>query len=160
MFNRHLKQRIADLELHLKNATELSKHKSFEIAKLKDKIDSLKRDIEVRNRKEAPTKGERLVGIKFKALFDGLYQPTAFKTGPGPCGKDVKWFTVDDDDRNLIIHQLHTDGSRKDFVYRKSDIDGRIQYDYEMVELTGKEAADERDAKLVARAWRRGIRPI
>lgn len=160
MFNRHLKQRIVDLELHLKNATELSKHKSFEIAKLMDTIDSLRRDIEVRNRKESPTTGERLVGIKFKALFDGLYQPTVFKTGPGPFGKDVKWFTVDGDDRNLIIHQLHTDGSRKDFVYRKSDIDGRIQYDYEMVELTGKEAADERDAKLVARAWRRGIRPI
>lgn len=160
MFNRHLKQRIADLELHLSNSQELNKHKSFEIAKLRDKAEAAERMLEVQRRKEEPTKGERLVGIKFKALFDGLYQPTVFKTGPGPCGKDVKWFTVEDDDRNLTIHQLHTDGSRKDFVYRKSDIDGRIQYDFEMVELTGKDAAAERDSKLVARAWRRGIRPI
>lgn len=160
MFNRKLKVRIAELEAHLKNSHELSALKSNEIGKLKEALAVGERMLEVQRRKEAPTKGERLVGIKFKALFDGLFQPTVFKTGPGPCGKDVKWFTVEDDDRNLTIHQLHTDGSRKDFVYRKSDIDGRIQYDFEMVELTGKEAADERDAKLVARAWRRGIRPI
>lgn len=91
-----------------------------------------------------PLKAERIVSIKFKALFDGLYQPTHFKTGPGPCGKNVKWFTVENTEREIIIHQHHDDGSRKEFVYRRSDIDGRIQYDYEEVELKGKDAKQER----------------
>lgn len=70
--------------------------------------------------------------LKFKALFNGLYQPTEFKTGPGPCGK------------TLTIHQHHTDGSQKDFEYRLGDIGGRIQYDYELVTVYGEEAERER----------------
>lgn len=87
---------------------------------------------------------KRMVGIKFKALFNGLYQPTEFKTGPGPCGKTVTHFTMSWTERSLTIHQHHTDGSQKDFVYRLSDIDGRIQYDYEQVKINGEEAKRER----------------
>lgn len=76
---------------------------------------------------------KRMVGIKFKALFDGKYQPTEFKAGPGNCGKNVKHFTISKTERTLTIHQHHVDGSQKDFEYRLSDIDGRIQYDYELV---------------------------
>lgn len=88
---------------------------------------------------------KRMVGIKFKALFDGKYQTTEFKIGLGKCGKVVHYFEVTKrDDRTLTIHQYHTDGSSKDFDYRLSDIDGRIQYDYEMMEVYGEEAEKER----------------
>lgn len=87
---------------------------------------------------------KRMVGIKFKALFNGLYQPTEFKTGPGSCGKNVKHFTISKTERTITIHQHHVDGSQKDFEYRLSDIDGRIQYDYEMVQVYGEEAEEER----------------
>ncbi len=87
---------------------------------------------------------KRMVGIKFKALFNGLYQPTEFKTGPGSCGKNVKHFTISKTERTITIHQHHVDGSQKDFEYRLSDIDGRIQYDYERVKVYGEEAEQER----------------
>lgn len=88
---------------------------------------------------------KRMVGIKFKALFDGKYQPTEFKIGLGKCGKMVHYFEVTKrDDRTLTIHQYHTDGSSKDFEYRLGDIDGRIQYDYELMQVYGEEAERER----------------
>ncbi|QNH91719.1 microtubule-binding protein [Escherichia phage TM1] len=87
---------------------------------------------------------KRMVGIKFKALFNGMYQPAEFKTGPGNCGKNVKHFTISKTERTLTIHQHHIDGSQKDFEYRLSDIDGRIQYDYELVKVYGEEAEQER----------------
>lgn len=87
---------------------------------------------------------KRMVGIKFKALFNGMYQPTEFKTGPGNCGKNVKHFTTSKTERTITIHQHHVDGSQKDFEYRLSDIDGRIQYDYELVKVYGEEAEQER----------------
>lgn len=91
-----------------------------------------------------PVTVKRMVGLKFRALFNGLYQPTEFKTGPGPCGKTVTHFTTSRTERELTIHQHHTDGSQKDFEYRLSDIDGRIQYDYEQVKVYGEEAERER----------------
>ena len=94
---------------------------------------------------------KRMVGIKFKALFDGKYQPTEFKTGPGSCGKNVKQFTISKTERTITIHQHHVDGSQKDFEYRLSDIDGRIQYDYEMVKVYGEEAERERELQAVMR---------
>lgn len=99
---------------------------------------------------------KRMVGIKFKALFNGMYQPTEFKTGPGNCGKNVKHFTISKTERTLTIHQHHVDGSQKDFEYRLSDIDGRIQYDYELVQVYGEEAEQER----IVQAFRNGPRFI
>ncbi|HAX0432520.1 TPA: hypothetical protein JX682_004105 [Escherichia coli] len=87
---------------------------------------------------------KRMVGIKFMALFNGTYQPTEFKTGPGNCGKNVKNFTVSKTERTITIHQHHVDGSQKDFEYRLSDIVGLIQYDYELVRVYGEEAKQER----------------
>lgn len=87
---------------------------------------------------------KRMVGIKFKALCNGMYQPAEFKTGPGNCGKNVKHFTTSKTERTLTIHQHHVDGSQKDFEYRLSDFDGRIQYDYELVKVYGEEAEQER----------------
>ena len=87
---------------------------------------------------------KRMVGNKLWALFNGIYQPTEFKTGPGSCGKNVKHFTISKTERTITIHQHHVDGSQKDFEYRLSDIDGRIQYDYERVKVYGEEAEQER----------------
>lgn len=87
---------------------------------------------------------KRLTGIKFKALFDGRYQATQFIIGLGQCGKHVKHFTVNCSEGTLRIYQWHTDGTHKEFAYRLNDIDGRIQYDYEMVALEGEEARMER----------------
>lgn len=150
-FNSALKARIAELELHLKNSTELNSQKSSTIdqlrkdkAQLESKVDSF------RKQREAMTV-KRMVGLKFKALFNGLYQPTEFKTGPGPCGKTVTHFTTSRTERELTIHQHHTDGSQKDFEYRLSDIDGRIQYDYENVKVYGEEAERERALQAMVR---------
>ena len=99
-----------------------------------------------------PVTVKRMVGLKFRALFNGLYQPTEFKTGPGPCGKTVTHFTTSRTERELTIHQHHTDGSQKDFEYRLSDIDGRIQYDYEQVKVYGEEAERELALQAFVRA--------
>jgi hypothetical protein len=98
-----------------------------------------------------PVTVKRMVGLKFRALFNGLYQPTEFKTGTGPCGKTVTHFTTSRTERELTIHQHHTDGSQKDFEYRLSDIDGRIQYDYEQVKVYGEEAERERALQAFVR---------
>lgn len=95
---------------------------------------------------------KRMVGIKFKALFDGKYQPTEFKIGLGKCGKVVQYFEVTKrDDRMITVHQYHTDGSSKDFEYRLGDIDGRIQYDYELMQVYGEEAERERELQAFMR---------
>lgn len=146
-WNKALKQQIEDLKLHLKNSSELNDLKSVEIAGLKEHIKRMKRKEVERVEKRQPLKAMRMVGIKFNALFDGRYQKTEFKTGVGPCGKNVKWFHVTKDERRLCIRQYHVDGSHKDFEYRLSDIDGRIQYDHEEVFLFGEDAELERVAK-------------
>lgn len=111
----------------------------FENGRLKEALKAKTEEPE-----DATIKAERLVGIKFaRAWFNGKFHPTVFTIGPGSCGKNVKWFTVKHEETILRIYQHHTDGSRKEFIYRMSDIDGRIQYDYESVELTGIDAATE-----------------
>lgn len=97
---------------------------------------------------ESPMLAKRLTGIKFKALFDGRYQLTQFIIGLGQCGKNVKYFTVSCADGIFRIYQWHTDGTHKEFAYRLNDIDGRIQYDYEMVTVEGDEARAERRANV------------
>ncbi|QEG09562.1 hypothetical protein CPT_Pisces_008 [Escherichia phage Pisces] len=116
--------------------------------RLKDKLAESERK---RLTPPEPVTVKRMVGLKFRALFNGLYQPTEFKTGPGPCGKTVTHFTTSRTERELTIHQHHTDGSQKDFEYRLSDIDGRIQYDYENVKVYGEEAERERALQAMVR---------
>lgn len=155
-FNSELKARIAELELHLKNSNELNAQKSKTIDDLRETKVKLQSELAYRNKQREAIKVKRMVGIKFKALFNGMYQPTEFKTGPGNCGKNVKHFTISKTERTLIIHQHHVDGSQKDFEYRLSDIDGRIQYDYELVQVYGEEAEQER----IVQAFRRRPRYV
>lgn len=139
MFNRKLKARIASLEATVQRQDRNLELANREHSRLRAKIQKAEEKREVE-----PFRVKRMVGLKFKALFNGLYQPTEFKTGPGPCGKTVTHFTTSRDERTLTIHQHHTDESSKSFEYRLSDIDGRIQYDYELVQVYGEEAARER----------------
>lgn len=143
MFNRKLKARIAELESRLKVKDATNERLFEKMGKYVSKVSELEKQIESKREVE-PFRVKRMVGLKFRALFNGLYQPTEFKTGPGPCGKTVTHFTTSRTERELTIHQHHTDGSQKDFEYRLSDIDGRIQYDYENVQVYGEEAERER----------------
>lgn len=142
MFNRKLKARIASLEATVQRQDRNLELANREHSRLRAKIQKAEEKHEVE-----PFRVKRMVGLKFKALFNGLYQPTEFKTGPGPCGKTVTHFATSRDERTLTIHQHHTDESSKSFEYRLSDIDGRIQYDYEMVQVYGEEAEQERIVK-------------
>ncbi|CDM12531.1 Putative phage protein [Cronobacter phage Dev2] len=150
-FNSMLKQRITELEQQLKNDREVIGYLKEANKRRAASEESLHKQLEEYRKPQAIHHAERMVGIKFKALFNGLYQPTEFKTGPGPCGKTVTYFTTTRDDRHLTIVQKHTDGSHKKFIYRLSDIDGRIQEDWELVQLVGKEAEDAKRLEEAAR---------
>ena len=140
-FNNKAARRVVELASKVDTQEALLARANAEVAHLRLK---LKQSETMRLQAYEPVTVKRMVGLKFKALFNGLYQPTEFKTGPGPCGKTVTHFDTSRTERTLTIHQHHTDGSQKDFEYRLSDIDGRIQYDYEQVKVYGEEAERER----------------
>lgn len=70
-----------------------------------------------------------LMHIKFTAVLpDGNHVKTLFKLGLGPCGlhvKSLRWTELDD---RYLIDQLCTNGERKQFVYYKSEVVGRIEF--------------------------------
>ena len=70
-----------------------------------------------------------LIHIKFTALLpDGQPVKTLFKLGLGPCGlhvKSLRWTELED---RYLIDQLCTNGERKQFVYYKSEVVGRIEF--------------------------------
>lgn len=70
-----------------------------------------------------------LMHIKFTAVLpDGSHVKTLFKLGLGPCGlyvKSLRWTELDD---RYLIDQLCTNGERKQFVYYKSEVVGRIEF--------------------------------
>lgn len=116
---------------------------------LEEKLSRSERErLKARHQESVTYREKRMTSIKFKALFDGRYQATHFTIGLGQCGKTVKYFTTKLAEGLLWIYQWHTDGTHKEFTYRLSDIDGRIQYDYEMVILEGLEAKQARRKRL------------
>lgn len=139
--NSKLKAKIKELSVKSAYLERAVAVRDKDNERLKDKLAESERR---RLAPPEPVTVKRMVGLKFRALFNGLYQPTEFTTGPGSCGKTVTHFTTSRTERELTIHQHHTDGSQKDFEYRLSDIDGRIQYDYEQVKVYGEEAERER----------------
>lgn len=147
-FNNKVATRLFEAERQLALKEALLDRADAEVARLRAKVRKAAAE-QLKTRE--PVHVKRMVGLKFRALFNGLYQPTEFKTGPGPCGKTVTHFTTSRTERELTIHQHHTDGSQKDFEYRLSDIDGRIQYDYEQVKVYGEEAERERALQAFVR---------
>lgn len=75
MFNRKLKARIAELESQLK-AKDATNERLFEkMGKYVSKVSTLEKQLEYK--REVDTfRVKRMVGLKFRALFNGLYQPT------------------------------------------------------------------------------------
>lgn len=57
--------------------------------------------------------------------------PVDFKLGLGPCGKVVDALGVTESVACLTIHQTHTDGTSKSFLYQWDDICGRVQLEFE-----------------------------
>lgn len=153
-FNPKAARQVAEMASKFESQDKLLALANAEIELLRRK---LKQSERMRLTAPEPVTVKRMVGLKFKALFNGLYQPTEFKTGLGPCGKTVAYFTTSRTERELTIHQHHTDGSQKDFEYRLSDIDGRIQYDYENVQVYGEEAEWERAFQSFMRAGPRVV---
>ena len=70
-----------------------------------------------------------LIHVKFTAVLpDGTHSKTLFKLGLGPCGlhvKSLRWTELYD---RYLIDQLCTNGERKQFVYYKSEVVGRIEF--------------------------------
>lgn len=66
--------------------------------------------------------------IRFTARVptDGWVK-TTFKLGRGSCGKDVKLLRFKEEADRYIITQVCTDDERKEFIYFKTDVDGRIE---------------------------------
>lgn len=141
-FNKKLHAQIRNLQ-----ATQKSLEEQLEWAKSQNQ--RLVTRLRTYDQAPQPVQAKRLTGIKFRTLFDGRYQATQFIFGPGPCGKTVKYFTANCSDGLFHIYQWHTDGTHKEFIYRLSDIDGRIQYDYEMIPLEEAEARAERHKQSV-----------
>lgn len=70
-----------------------------------------------------------LIHVKFTAVLpDGTHSKTIFKLGLGPCGLHVKSLRCTEQDDRYLIDQLCTNGERKQFVYFKSEVVGRIEY--------------------------------
>ncbi|WNA09164.1 hypothetical protein [Klebsiella phage P67_1] len=70
-----------------------------------------------------------LIHVKFTAVLpDGTHSKTLFKLGLGPCGlhvRSLRWTELED---RYLIDQLCTNGERKQFVYYKSEVVGRIEF--------------------------------
>lgn len=159
MFNRKLKARIAELEAKLKESrrelhilADFRTHDRRVINRLKGELSAFR--YANGGDPQPPVNAEVLASIKFKALFDGVFQPTHFKLGLGPCGKTVTRFGISFTDREMTIFQYHDDGTHKEFIYRRSDIDGRIQKDYETVTLRGEDARKHQESEAVRKVLR------
>lgn len=61
------------------------------------------------------------------------YFHTIFGLGEGVCGKTVSSLEVDDTATEMAITQRHSDGTKKVFVYKKTDIIGRVEIQYSEV---------------------------
>ena len=85
------------------------------IEKTKTKEDAVEKLSTIRFFVEIPVLGDRL---------------TLFSLGRGPCGKVVTRLQYKESAERLVITQYCEDGERKEFIYKKSDIKGRIEKTY------------------------------
>lgn len=113
---------------------KLETNRSHYLGRMKE----LKAELEIAdaqvNAKQAIINGYELspiTSIKFTAnVPTSGWLRTEFKLGKGPCGKEViaiHW--VEKDDRYELT-QACTGGERKEFIYYKKDVEGRIEIAY------------------------------
>lgn len=55
---------------------------------------------------------------------------TIFGLGEGACGKTVSELRVNSSPTEMTIIQFHDDRTKKEFVYKKTDIVGRVEIQY------------------------------
>lgn len=122
-----LKRQKTHLECSIDSLLERIDGKSQYIATQRDRMKRLrKRNDELLNELLMVSD---LIHIKFTALLpDGQPVKTLFKLGIGPCGlyvKSLRWTELED---RYLIDQLCTNGERKQFVYYKNEVVGRIEF--------------------------------
>lgn len=117
---RWLESELADERKKVRDVNELRSHQ-------RDRMKFLRKSL-----KEAQDElmmVSDLTHVKFTAVLpDGTHSKTLFKLGLGPCGlhvKSLRWTELDD---RYLIDQLCTNGERKQFVYYKSEVVGRIEF--------------------------------
>lgn len=121
-----LKRQNAHLERAIDSLRERIEGKSQCIATQRDRMKHLhKRNSELL---DELLMASDLIHVKFTAVLpDGTHSKTLFKLGLGPCGlhvKSLRWTELED---RYLIDQLCTNGERKQFVYYKSEVVGRIE---------------------------------
>ncbi|CAK6596334.1 unknown function [Klebsiella phage vB_Ko_K26PH128C1] len=122
-----LERQKAHLECSIDSLQERIDGKSQFIATQRDRMKHLrKRNDELLNELLMVSD---LIHIKFTALLpDGQPVKTLFKLGLGPCGlhvKSLRWTELED---RYLIDQLCTNGERKQFIYYKNEVVGRIEF--------------------------------
>ena len=117
---RELESQLEDEKQKMRDVNELREHQ-------RDRMKFLRKSL-----KEAQDElmmVSDLIHVKFTAVLpDGTHSKTLFKLGLGPCGlhvKSLRWTELDD---RYLIDQLCTNGERKQFVYYKSEVVGRIEF--------------------------------
>lgn len=103
----------------LKFTENVSRRQAEEIKELTLRLKAANNELGIR---------QKLKAIKFTANVPMTgWTKTEFKLGLGKCGHVVdhlKWHELED---RYVLTQWHEDGSRKEFEYMKSDIQGRIE---------------------------------
>lgn len=91
------------------------------IKRLKGELDTLMASFTAATRSS-------ISSIRFTARVptDG-WTKTTFKLGLGNCGKVVKLLRFKEESDRFIITQVCEDNERKEFIYFKADVDGRIE---------------------------------
>lgn len=78
-----------------------------------------------------------ITSIKFTAhVPDAGWKRTEFKLGIGSCGKEVTALHWTEKDDRYELTQTCTDGERKEFIYYKKDVAGRIETAYKVANTT------------------------
>ena len=115
-----LREVLAETQERLDDKSDLLRQQRERIKFLRDKNNKLTDELLMVS---------DLIHVKFTALLpDGQPVKTMFKLGLGPCGlhvKSLRWTELDD---RYLIDQLCTNGERKQFVYYKGEVVGRIEF--------------------------------
>lgn len=121
------RKQIARLESKLNDEKDRVMDLSGRIATQRDRMKHLRKALKDAHNELSMVSD--LMHIKFTAVLpDGSHSKTLFKLGLGPCGlhvKSLRWTELED---RYLIDQLCTNGERKQFVYYKSEVVGRIEF--------------------------------
>lgn len=135
-----MRQVYAEVEKSLREQQRRANAYGSELVDAKRERDSVKYDLkrlteqnrellhENDEQRKALRERSALKAIKFVANVPHKgWTSTEFKLGVGPCGLEVSSITWTEQGDLYLLTQWHTDGSRKVFEYKKTDVQGRIE---------------------------------